>query len=208
MNFSELIHQRRACHHFQKGVQIPDEDISKMIEMTSLTPSGYNAQPWEFVVVRDRENLQKLHEIAFEQPHVQDASAVIIVLGDMNIGRRTEELVNMWIDHGYVPEERRQALSNSIGKNRSPEKRREMALRNAMLASMTLIYAAEDLGYATCPMMGFSQWQLEEFLEVPEDRLVALMIAVGKADDSEPLKRLPRKEVGEMIHWEKFGEQS
>lgn len=204
MNFIDLIHKRRACHHFQKGVEIPDEDFKKMVEETSLTPSGYNAQPWEFVIVREAKNIEKIHEIAFEQPHVKDASALVVVLGDMEIGRNVKQTVKDWTELGYLKPEDEQAFRNSMAKNRKPEKKREMAIRNAMMAAMSFIYSTENMGYATCPMMGFSQWQLEEFLEIPEDRCIALLIAVGKAEEEKQNPRLPRKTAEEMMHWEKW----
>ncbi|MDF2379107.1 MAG: nitroreductase family protein [Candidatus Gracilibacteria bacterium] len=204
MNFSDLINKRRACHHFVPGVEIPDEHFKKMIEETSLTPSGYNAQPWEFVIVKKQENIVKIHEIAFHQPHVKDASAMVVVLGDMEIGRNVEQTIQDWIKNGYLKAEDEQAFRNSMAKNRKPEKKREMAIRNAMLAAMTFIYSAENIGYATCPMMGFSQWKLEEFLEIPEDRCIALLIAIGKADEDKQKPRLPRKTAEEMMHFEKF----
>lgn len=70
---------------------------------------------------------------------------------------------------------------------------------------MTLIYSAENAGLATCPMMGFSQHELEAFLNLPSDRVVALMIALGYEDEGKALPRLPRKKIEEMVHWEEFG---
>ena len=207
MDFSDLIKKRRACHHFQAGFQIPDEDFVKMIEETSFTPSGYNAQPWDFVIVREPENLAKIHELGFQQPHLKDASAVILVLGDTDIGRRVDEGVRQWVDGGYLEPERIPEFKNSMAKVRSPEKRKIMALRNAMLAAMTLIYSAENMGYATCPIMGFSQWEVEEFLQIPKDRVIALMIALGKAAGTEVQPRLPRRSVEEMVRWERWNEK-
>lgn len=204
MDFFELLKKRRACHHFKPDCIIPDEDLKEMIEHTRLTPSGYNAQPWEFVVIRKPENIEKVGEIAFKQPHVKDASAIIVVLGDMEIGRNVDRILYDWIRLGYCTEEERPAYHNSIAKKRSPEKRKQMALRNAMLAAMTLLYSAENMGYATCPIMGFSQWQLEEFLQIPEDRCIALMIAIGHAHSGKENPQLPRKTVDEMLHWEQF----
>lgn len=204
MDFSDLIKKRRACHHFLPGIKIPDEDFLRMIEETSLTPSGYNAQPWEFVIIRKLENLAKIHELGFEQSHIKDASAVILVLADTEIGRRADQIVREWVDGGYITEPCIPEFKNSIAKVRSPEKKKMMALRSTMLAAMTLIYSAENMGYATCPIMGFSQWEVEEFLNIPKDRVIALMIALGKADGSKALPRLPRKKPEEMVHWERF----
>jgi len=204
MEFSELIKKRRACHHFVPNQVIPDEDLKKMVEETRLTPSGYNAQPWEFIIIREKKNIEKVGEIAFKQPHVSSASALIVVLGDMNIGRNVDSLLQDWVKHGYCTEEEIPVYKNSIAKVRSPEKRRQMALRNAMLACMTLIYSAENMGYATCPIMGFSQWKLEEALNIPEDRAIALLLAIGTEEKGKENERLPRKDTQDMIYWEKM----
>lgn len=204
MDFIDLLKKRRACHHFLPDKKISDQDLKDIIENTSLTPSGYNAQPWEFVIIRKKENISKIQEIAFKQKHIKDASAIIVVLGDMFIGRNVEKILDDWLKHNYCTENELQAYRNSIAKNRSPEKRKQMALRNAMLAAMTLIYAAENKGYATCPIMGFSQHQLEDYLKIPEDRTIALMIAIGHEDPGKENKQLPRKTVEEMVHWERF----
>jgi len=204
MDFSDLIKKRRSCHHFVPNLSIPDSDLVEMIERTRFTPSGYNAQPWEFVIIREKENIKKVGEIAFKQSHVAEASALIVVLADMDIGRNVDELLQDWLRLGYCTEEELPAYRNSIAKKRSPEKRKQMALRNTMLACMTLIYAAEDMGYATCPIMGVSQWELEEFINMPEDRCIALLIAIGTEDEGKEKTQLPRKKAESMIYWEKF----
>jgi nitroreductase len=204
MDFKKLLEKRRACHSFKKGVKIPDADLKEMISQTALTPSGYNAQPWEFIIIREEQNIERMGEIAFSQPHVKDASAIIIVLGDSIIGRNVDPLLEDWLKFGYCTKEEIPVFRNSIAKNRQPEKLKKMALRNAMLAAMTLIYAAEDMDYATCPIMGFSQKDLEAELSIPEDRVIALMIAIGEMDPKNQKPRLPRKSSGEMIHWENF----
>jgi putative NAD(P)H nitroreductase len=205
MHFSDILKNRRACHHFLPDQAIPKEDLEKMVQAASTSPSGYNAQPWEFIVIRSKEQIKKMHELSFKQHHILNAGALIIVLADKEIGRHVDKLLDDWISFGYIPEEERFVYHNSIAKNRSEEKRKTMALRNAMLASMTLIYAAEDLGYATCPMMAFSQHEVRKLLHIPDDREIALFIAIGKADKEKALPPLPRKKVEELIHWEEFG---
>lgn len=204
MEFSDLIQKRRACHHFIPGLNIPDGELLVMIEEASLSPSGYNAQPWEFVIIREQKNISEVAKFAYKQPHVADASALILVLGDMEIGRNVDELLEDWVKFGYCAEEEIPVFRNSIAKVRSPEKRKQMALRNAMLASMTLIFSAENKGYATCPIMGISQWELQEHLGLPEDRPIALLIAIGTEDSGKEKPRLPRKKCRDLVHWEKF----
>ena len=46
----DLVKKRRSIRRF-KPDPIPDEDIAKIIEVARWAPSGFNMQPWEFVVV-------------------------------------------------------------------------------------------------------------------------------------------------------------
>jgi nitroreductase len=47
----ELVKKRRSIRRF-KTDPIPDDYIDKIIEVARQAPSGFNTQPWEFVVVR------------------------------------------------------------------------------------------------------------------------------------------------------------
>lgn len=207
MNFKEILQKRRSCHNFIPGIKIPKQDLEEIIKQTSLTPSGYNAQPWEFIIIQEQKNIHQVADIAFKQPHIKNASALIIVLGDIKIGRNVDKLLQDWLRLGYCTEEEIPVYKNSIAKNRHPERLEKMALRNSMLAAMTLIYAAQDMGYDTCPVMGLSQKDLEEHLKIPEDRLIALLIAIGKNDHQKELPRLPRKTTKQLIHWEKWSKK-
>lgn len=208
MNFRELVEKRRACHNFLPDQTISKKDLKEIIRQTSFTPSGYNAQPWEFIIIHKKNKIKKIQKIAFDQPHIQNSSAIIIVLGDTKIGRNVDKLLADWLKLGYCTEEEIPAYRNSIAKNRKSETLEKMALRNAMLAAMTIIYAAEDLGHDTCPIMGFSQHELEKDLKIPSDRIIALMIALGKNNHNKELPRLPRKTPAELIHWETFSDQN
>lgn len=205
MDFLEILQKRRACHSFIPNKKIPKNDIQDMIGHALLTPSGYNAQPWDFIVVEKKENIKKVQKIAYSQKHVLDASAIIFVVADTNIGRNAEEIIGKWVEYGYFPEEKAATYIDAMKKERAEHKKELMAIRNASLAAMTLIFAAENMGYATCPMMGFRQLEMKKFLQIPVDRKIALMIAVGyKNEKSEEKKRLPRKKIEEVIHWETF----
>ncbi|MFC1909186.1 nitroreductase family protein [Chloroflexota bacterium] len=55
----ELVKKRRSIRRF-KPDPIPDEYIDKIIEVARWAPSGFNIQPWEFVVVKDKELQEKI----------------------------------------------------------------------------------------------------------------------------------------------------
>lgn len=67
----ELVKKRRTMRKF-KPDPVPDEYIDKIIEVARWAPSGYNMQPWEFVVVNKRELIGQIAAIVKEhrQMHV------------------------------------------------------------------------------------------------------------------------------------------
>ena len=207
MEFREILKKRRACHNYLPDKEFTDEQFRELIEMVAMTPSGYNAQPWEFVLIRDKEMLKNIQSIAFDQEHVTQCSAMIAVLGDLNIGRNADEILKDWVKYGYCTEDKVPTYRNTFTKNRKRDRLFGMALRNAALSVMTMLYAATDMGLATCPMMGFSQRKLIEFLEIPEDRIPVMLVAIGYEDEGKERERLPRKSIDRMIFREKFGEK-
>ena len=58
-NLLEIVKQTRSIRRF-KPDPVPAEHIDKIIDVARLAPSGYNQQPWEFVVVRKTELRQKI----------------------------------------------------------------------------------------------------------------------------------------------------
>jgi nitroreductase len=61
----ELVKERRSIRSY-KPEPIPDEYVAQIIEAARWAPSGANSQPWEFVVVKQREIKDKIVEIALE----------------------------------------------------------------------------------------------------------------------------------------------
>ena len=62
MNVTEAIRNRRSIRKFQQGVQIPQEDLDLILEAAMMAPSARNTRPWEFVVVENREILEKFRD--------------------------------------------------------------------------------------------------------------------------------------------------
>lgn len=80
---------------------VPDDVVDQLLELARWTGSAKNSQPWQFVVVRDRETLRKIAEL---RPSINWAAAapvaIAIVLdgaesmfGAYDEGRVTERLL-------------------------------------------------------------------------------------------------------------------
>ena len=44
----------------------------------------------------------------------------------------------------------------------------------------TLMLAAQDMGYQSCPMIGYEIEQVAELIKLPEDYVMGPMVAIGK----------------------------
>ena len=78
METFETIHKRRSVRDFT-GETIPKEDLEKIIDAARMAPSGSNQQTWHFIIVTDKEIIQRLSKAA---DWMVKAGAVIVVAMD------------------------------------------------------------------------------------------------------------------------------
>ena len=57
----EIIKTRRCVREYKEDI-VSDEDIKFLIDCARYAPSGFNMQPWSFIVVKNKDLLQKLSE--------------------------------------------------------------------------------------------------------------------------------------------------
>jgi len=78
----DLLRKRRSVRRFD-GRPVEEEKIETLIEAVLRSPSSRGLNPWEFVVVRDREMLSRL---AQAKPHgasfIKNAPLAIVVCAD------------------------------------------------------------------------------------------------------------------------------
>lgn len=77
----EEIKSRRSIRTFTSA-EIADQTIDIIIEMGTWAPSGLNNQPWKFVVVKEKEMLNKLSQQTQYSHIIKSASACIAVFLD------------------------------------------------------------------------------------------------------------------------------
>jgi len=85
-NLLELVKKRRSIRRFRHEA-IPDDYIEKIIEVARRAPSGFNTQPWEFIVVKDKELRKKIVDLLPQNDLTAEndfriAPVYIIQLGD------------------------------------------------------------------------------------------------------------------------------
>src|ERR1700758_1761345 len=100
---AQAIEERRATPSFD-GTPIPAEDLKQILEAGLHAPSGYNLQPWRFIVVQSPEQKKRLRAASFNQAKVEEASAVIVACGDSDGWRKDiDEVISTGLKGG-MPE--------------------------------------------------------------------------------------------------------
>ena len=78
---SEAIQTRYAARRFS-AQELPEELIVELLELANRAPSGYNLQPWHFVLVRDTHMRQLLSHIALDQSQIIEAPATVVFVAN------------------------------------------------------------------------------------------------------------------------------
>ena len=176
MNVTEAIEARRSVKHYDTNHVMPEADLAELIRLTKLAPSSFNMQNYRILVVRDPETRQQIRAVAWDQPQVTDASVLFIMCADL-----TAHLANPSDYWSHAPEEVQNIIGPMIRPFYEGNDRliRDEAMRSAALAGMTLMLAAKDMGYDSCPMIGFDAAKVAELINLPDNYAIVFMIPVG-----------------------------
>lgn len=212
MDLTKAIKERRSINFFETGVEIPDQKIRELLKLANLSPSSFNLQPWHVVVARSPERKKALRKCAFDQPKAEEASAVLIMVADPScVEKNFERVLDRWENLGYMQpgarETYRGMVANLYGAV-DAEARRFMAVKNASLYAMTLMLAARDLGLETHAMDGFDETCVKKEFNIPEDKIIPMLIAVGYLRKG--VKLLPRafrRDFDEFVSFDAYEEK-
>jgi nitroreductase len=79
----KAILERRSIRKYTDE-PISDQDIKELLQAAMAAPSAGNQQPWEFIVVNDREILNKIPEVHPYSQMLMMAPLAIIVCGNLD----------------------------------------------------------------------------------------------------------------------------
>lgn len=213
-SLSSVLETRRATPSFE-DVPIHSADLEKILRAGLAAPSGYNLQPWRFVVVRDREQKKRLRAAAFNQPKVEQASVVIVACGDASAWKHgdLDEMLRISKQHGFTDEQNekvRQSVTGLFGgePGNAGGLRPTFDLwanRHTMIAFTTMMWTAETLGYDTAPMEGFEEDKVKALLKIPDRVRVVALLGIGrlKGPDKPFAGRFPAEKTVFEHEWGK-----
>lgn len=95
----------RSVRHFLVK-PVPDPVLHRILEAGRWTGSAKNVQPWQFIVVRNRETLNKLAAFGKFAGHLKGAAAAIVLAshtgwsGTFDVGRAAQNMMLAAWDEG------------------------------------------------------------------------------------------------------------
>ena len=153
---------------------VEKEKADRIVEAGRLAPSACNAQPWKFVIVDDRQLLDRLAVAASAKllgmnSFVRQAPLQIIVI---------REKAN---------------FSSRIG---GTVKNRDYSLIDIGIASENICLQAAAEGLGSCMIGWFDEKEVRSILGIPRNKRVELLITIGyPAKETREKRRKPASEV-------------
>ncbi len=178
MNTIEAIYNRRAIKHFDPEHQMSAEEEKQLLQATIQAPTSFNIQHWRLVVLRDPELRKKIRtEFGNDQAQMTDASLLVLFTADTKAWKKNPE--RYW---ATAPKEVSDLLVGWMGPFHEGREwlQRDEAQRSIGLAMQTLMLAAQELGYQSCPMIGFDIEKVAQLINLPDDHVMGAMVAIGK----------------------------
>ncbi|MBW1800723.1 MAG: nitroreductase family protein [Deltaproteobacteria bacterium] len=212
----DLVKKRRSIRRF-KSDSLPDEYLDRIIEVARWAPSGFNTQPWDFVVVKKRDLKKKIAEIILEShaavtkkmadnPQESDARSRVEKLLHWKKPKTDALLIAPVFIILYGDKRAREGLPSGLA--RGPDDK-FLHVFNASLANAFLYMhlAASSLGLA-------AQWwtnvafepihsRIKQLLGIPGELVAFDMMVLGYPDAVPRPKLLRPKE--KMVHFDDNG---
>jgi len=198
----EAIEKRRSIRKFQ-SVPVPDEHITALLDAARLAPSGCNAQPWRFKVVRDNETKWKLVQAAYDQSFIAQAPVVLVCCADVDAYLKgTASGIQDLGQTGAIDDRivkillRRNSQMDIQMKTMSKEQLGARMAFNVAIAVEHMVLRALDFGLGTCWVRLIEEQKVRELFGWDDNLYVVALLPVGYPDESPlPRKRLPVREL-------------
>lgn len=177
MNVTTAIETRRSIKAYDPAHKLSEAEVNKLMSLAMLSPTAFNIQHWRFVLVEDAALRQQIQAVSWNQAQVSEASLLIVLVADVQAWAKQPE--RYWKD---APKPVQEFLVPAITQyyTGNPQAQRDEAMRSCGMAAMSIMLAAKEMGYETCPMDGFDFDAVAKLLNLPADHIPTMFVTVGK----------------------------
>lgn len=185
LDVPSAIAQRRSIKTF-KTDPIAPELLKQLVELTVAAPSSYNIQDWQIILVQDEAQKAALSAASWNQQQIIQAPVTFVFAADPNAGEQNlTPILERGLETGAWNEGTVNYFKTAIPQFQAGlgDKRREYAIKDAIIAATHLVLAAESLGLSTCFMNGWIEDQVKQVIGAGDnpDLAIAVLVPVGYA---------------------------
>lgn len=200
MHTKQAIETRRAVKHFDADHTMTPKEVNELLSLAILSPTAFNIQNWRFLVVTDAELRKEIRDVAWDQAQVTDASLFIVLCADLKAWERNPE--RYWVN---APKEVQEFILPAIDAyyRGRDQVQQDEAMRSCGIAAQTLMLAAKSMGYESCPMDGFDFDKVAELIDLPDDHVIAMFVAIGRGIE-DPWPRGGQLDLDEVVIKDRF----
>ncbi|MFQ6009607.1 MAG: nitroreductase family protein [Candidatus Aenigmatarchaeota archaeon] len=178
MSVIETIKKRRSIRKFKRK-EVPEYIIKKILNAARLAPSGNNAQPSNYIIIKDKKTKEMLKKNKiFVQNLVYDVPLIIACCANPDAYPKTKFIEG--VDDPNVAR----------------------ALRDLSIASSYLVLAATELGLGCCYIGWMNKKKAKRVLGIPKNFIFPYVIICGYPNEKR--KRSKKKSLKEILHHEKW----
>lgn len=214
MNLQELIRARHSIRRFTDD-DVPDEDILKILEAIRIGPSSENFQNWHFIVVKNRDFMNKLAAVI--ELKMQELKAELVKIDEHKADRFEKFIRNFTLFYLKAPvllmiysfKVPPAAYNEYKLLNRPNEDIEELFIQNTGMQGLGAsiehgVLTAIEMGYGSCHMTS-QNWLHKDIEELVKKEIgfykdnwfLAAMLPIG-VPAGEP-KSPSRKPLEEML---------
>jgi nitroreductase len=199
MNFIDQLNWRYATKRMIADKAVPQEKLDNIVEAIRLSATSYGLQPFNLIVVKDKEMLQQIQPLAYNQPQIGEASALIVfAVWDKITQVRIDNFFNLISSERGVPVEALAGYKAMVEGSLLPL---DEASAHAWMARQAYIGLGTGLAAAaieevdTCPMEGFTTTALYLGLTTKGLKSVVVM-AIGYRDEAnDPMSKMKKVRI-------------
>ena len=215
-NIIKLFHQRHACKKFDPSKTISKEDFDTILESARLAPSAFGLEPWNIIVLRDKNIKASIYPHAWGGQNALDcASEFLIILARKNIDLNPDSayVEYMMKDIQQTPKENlafRKEIFSKFQKDNFNMYNDEKAIfswacRQCYIVLSHIMTTATMLGIDSLAIEGFDQKNINEILANHNcfDKKhfeVAVMVALGHRT-TDPKRAKTRQSIDKIVRF-------
>jgi nitroreductase / dihydropteridine reductase len=195
MDIVQALQWRFATKEFSDK-EVPQQDIDHLMEAVRLSPSSFNVQPWHIVIVKDKQLLQALLPVSYNQSQVATTHCLFIFCANTSFEDAFAKVIAQTKKDGTYSEGYERSVRGSVGAL-SEHQFAEYAQRQLYIALGVMLAAAAAKKIDAGPMEGIDRAGVAQVLGLPKHIIPYACVAIGyrKQDPHRKRSRLAKETV-------------